>query len=116
MDARGALSQEGLKVLEAAKGIEALARLAESFPSLILLDLMMPELDGFGFIEELRRNDQWNKIPVVVLTAKDLSSDDRVRLEGFTAAVLVKKGQSPDALIREMRDLIQQATGSGVSA
>ena len=51
-----------------------------------------------------------------VLTAKDLSSDDRVRLEGFTAAVLVKKGQSPDALIREMRELIQRATGSGVSA
>jgi hypothetical protein len=53
---------------------------------------------------------------VVVLTAKDISSEDRARLEGFTAAVLVKKGQSPDGLIREMRDLIQQATGSGVSA
>jgi len=113
---RRALSQEGLKVLEAANGIEALARLAESPPSLILLDLMMPELDGFGFIEELRRRDDWNKIPVVVLTAKDISSADRSRLEGFTSAVLVKKGQSPDALIREMRDLIQQATGPGVSA
>jgi PAS domain S-box-containing protein len=113
---RRALSQEGLKVLEAANGIEALARLEESPPSLILLDLMMPELDGFGFIEELRRRDEWRKIPVVVLTAKDISSEDRARLEGFTTAVLVKKGQSPDGLIREMRDLIQQATGSGVSA
>jgi PAS domain S-box-containing protein len=113
---RRALSQEGLKVLEAANGLEALARLAETPPSLILLDLMMPELDGFGFIDELRRRDEWNKIPVVVLTAKDISSDDRSRLEGFTSAVLVKKGQSPDALIREMRDLIQQATGPGVSA
>ncbi len=113
---RRALSQEGLKVLEAANGIEALARLAESPPSLILLDLMMPELDGFGFIEELRRRDEWSRIPVVVLTAKDLSSEDRSRLEQFTSAVLVKKGQSPDALIREMRDLIQQATGPGVSA
>jgi PAS domain S-box-containing protein len=112
---RRALSLEGLKVVEAANGIEALARLAESPPSLILLDLMMPELDGFGFIDELRRSDEWAKIPVVVLTAKDISSEDRSRLEG-TSAVLVKKGQSPDALIREMRDLIQQATGSGVSA
>ena len=112
---RRALSLEGLKVVEAANGIEALARLAESPPSLILLDLMMPELDGFGFIDELRRSDEWAKIPVVVLTAKDISSDDRSRLEG-TSAVLVKKGQSPDALIREMRDLIQQATGPGVSA
>jgi CheY-like chemotaxis protein len=113
---RRALSQEGLKVLEAANGIEALARLAESPPSLILLDLMMPELDGFGFIEELRRSDEWSSIPVVVLTAKDISSEDRARLERFTSAVLVKKGQSPDALIREMRDLIQNATGTGVSA
>jgi hypothetical protein len=113
---RRALSLEGLKVVEAANGIEALARIAESPPSLILLDLMMPELDGFGFIDELRRNEEWSKIPVVVLTAKDISSDDRTRLEGFTSAVLVKKGQSPDALIREMRDLIQQATGPGVSA
>ncbi|HJS75582.1 MAG TPA: response regulator [Vicinamibacteria bacterium] len=113
---RRALSLEGLKVLEAANGVEALARLAESPPSLILLDLMMPELDGFGFIDEIRLHDEWSRIPVVVLTAKDLSSDDRARLEGVTAAVLVKKGQSPDALVREMRDLIQQATGSGVSA
>jgi PAS domain S-box-containing protein len=113
---RRALSLEGLKVLEASNGVEALDRLAESPPSLILLDLMMPELDGFGFIEELRRHDQWSRIPVVVLTAKDLSSDDRKRLEGVTSALLVKKGQSPDALIREMRDLIQQATGPGVSA
>jgi CheY-like chemotaxis protein len=77
---------------------------------------MMPELDGFGFIEELRRHDQWSRIPVVVLTAKDLSGEDRKRLEGVTSAVLVKKGQSPDALIREMRDLIQRTTGPGVSA
>ncbi|HEY7820102.1 MAG TPA: response regulator [Vicinamibacteria bacterium] len=103
-------------MLEASNGVEALARLAESPPSLILLDLMMPELDGFGFIEELRRQDEWSRIPVVVLTAKDLSSDERKRLEGVTSAVLVKKGQSPDALIREMRDLIQQAAGPGVSA
>jgi PAS domain S-box-containing protein len=113
---RRALSLEGLKVIEASNGVEALARIAETLPSLILLDLMMPELDGFGFLSELRGREEWSKIPVVVLTAKDISSDDRKRLEGYTSALLVKKGQSPDALIREMRDLIHQATGSGVSA
>jgi PAS domain S-box-containing protein len=113
---RRALSQEGLRVLEAANGREALERLEESPPSLILLDLMMPELDGFGFIDELRRREDWSKIPVVVLTAKDISIEERSRLSGYTTAVLLKTGQSQDALIREMRDLIQQATGSGVSA
>ena len=67
-------------------------------------------------IDEIRRHDEWSRIPVVVLTAKDISSEDRARLEAVTTAVLIKKGQSPDALIREMRDLIQQATGPGVSA
>ena len=110
------LDDSGYGVTAVASGQEALDRLkAGDRPSLILLDLMMPELDGFGFIEELRGKEEWRKIPVVVLTAKDISSEDRTRLEGCTSAVLVKKGQSPDALIREMRDLIQQATGTGVS-
>ena len=113
---RRALSQEGLRVLEAANGREALERLEESPPSLILLDLMMPELDGFGFIDELRRREDWSKIPVVVLTAKDISVEERSRLSGYTTAVLLKTGQTQDALIREMRDLIQQAVGPGVSA
>jgi PAS domain S-box-containing protein len=113
---RRALSQEGLRVLEAANGREALERLEESPPSLILLDLMMPELDGFGFIDELRRREEWSKIPVVVLTAKDISNEERTRLSGYTTAVLLKTGQTQDALIREMRELIQQAVDSGVSA
>jgi hypothetical protein len=113
---RRALSQDGLKVLEAENGREALERMAESTPSLILLDLMMPELDGFGFIEELRRRDEWAQIPVVVLTAKDVSPEEKTRLQGFAAAVLVKRGLPADALLRDMRELIQQAIGSGVSA
>jgi CheY-like chemotaxis protein len=100
----------------ASNGREALERLEESPPSLILLDLMMPELDGFGFIDELRRREDWSRIPVVILTAKDISTEERSRLTGCTTAVLLKKGQSQDALIREMRDLIQQVVDSGVSA
>jgi CheY-like chemotaxis protein len=113
---RRALAQDGLKVLEAANGREALERLEESPPSLILLDLMMPELDGFGFMAEMRKKEAWSRIPVVVLTAKDISGEERARLQGFASAVLLKKAQSHDALIREMRELIQQAVVSGVSA
>ena len=113
---RRALSQDGLKVVEASNGREALERLSESPPSLILLDLMMPEMDGFGFIAELRKDDQWDDIPVVVLTAMDLSAEDRQRLEGCATAVMFKKEQSQDILIREMRDLIQRNLESEVSA
>ena len=77
---------------------------------------MMPELDGFGFMEEMRKNEQWRPIPVVVLTAKDITATERARLQGFATAVLLKKEQSQDALIRDMRELIQQVVGSEVSA
>ena len=105
---RRALSQDGLKVLEATNGREALERVAQTVPSLILLDLMMPEMDGFAFIEELRSNDEWSRIPVVVLTAKDVTREEHARLQRSTM-VLLKKSQSHNALIREIRALIQKA-------
>ncbi|TDI47421.1 MAG: response regulator [Acidobacteria bacterium] len=112
---RRALSQDGLKVLEATNGREALERIEQSPPSLILLDLMIPEMDGFAFIEELQSNDDWSRIPVVVLTAKDVTPEEQARLQGSTT-ILLKKGQSHEALVREMRDLIHKAVGVEVPA
>ena len=112
---RRALSQDGLKVLEAANGREALERVEQSLPSLILLDLMMPGMDGFGFIEKLRRKEEWRRIPVVVLTSEDVTPEEQARLQSSTT-ILLKKGQSHDALMREMRELIQKAIGVEVPA
>ena len=69
-------------------------------PHLILLDIMMPEVDGFGFVEGLRERTEWRKIPVVVVTAKDLTSEDFARLNGTVTAVL-QKGRHKD------RDILQ---------
>ena len=55
---------------EAVNGREALERVAENRPELILLDLMMPEMDGFAFLEALRRQEAWRAIRVVVITAR----------------------------------------------
>ncbi|MGH2708399.1 MAG: ATP-binding response regulator, partial [Actinomycetota bacterium] len=66
------LEEEGWVVAEAETGRVALERVAESRPELIVLDLMMPEMDGFAFIEALRQNAAWRSIPIVVVTAKDL--------------------------------------------
>jgi DNA-binding response OmpR family regulator len=79
---RRALEMDGWKVAEAENGRVALTRVEASRPDLILLDLMMPEMDGFEFVEALRRKDAWSGIPVVVVTAKDLSATDRARLDG----------------------------------
>jgi CheY-like chemotaxis protein len=61
-------------------------------PNLILLDLMMPEMDGFAFLRALRAEADWRDIPVVVLTAKDVTAEDRRRLAGRADRVL-QKGQ-----------------------
>ena len=62
-------------------------------PALILLDLMMPEMDGFEFLEKIRKVERWSDIPTVVLTAKDLSERERSFLAERTLLVLSKSGQ-----------------------
>ena len=91
---------------EAENGRVALERVAESQPELILLDLMMPEMDGFEFITELRKTPEWRAIPVVVITAMDLSQEERHRLNGFVTQILQKGAYSRDELLLEVRDLV----------
>ncbi len=58
----------------------ALDRLNASQPDVILLDLMMPEMDGFQLVVELQKHPAWRRIPVIVVTARDLTAEDRARL------------------------------------
>jgi CheY-like chemotaxis protein/anti-sigma regulatory factor (Ser/Thr protein kinase) len=99
---RLALEEDGWKVIEAENGRVALARLAETRPDVIVLDLMMPEMDGFEFLDEMRRRAEWRDIPVLVVTAKDLTAEDRRRLNGDVARVLQKGASELDELLREI--------------
>ena len=87
------LEQDGWKVDEAANGREALARLAETRPDVIMLDLMMPEMDGFEFLDEIRQRVALRDIPVLVVTAKDLTREDRERLTVGVERILQKSGR-----------------------
>jgi signal transduction histidine kinase/DNA-binding response OmpR family regulator len=107
------LAKEGWGVVEAVNGQEALERLAEHRPELILLDLMMPEMDGFAFVEALRYQEAWWSIPIVVITAKDLTPDDHRRLNGYVERILQKGAYSPEELLREVRDLVTTGVRSG---
>jgi len=73
----------------------------------ILLDLMMPEMDGFEFVTEFRRHESWRAIPIVVITARDLSREDRERLNGYVQKILQKGAHDRDALLAEVRELVQ---------
>jgi CheY-like chemotaxis protein len=71
-----------------------------------LLDLMMPEMDGFQFLEEVRTHEEWRSIPIVVVTAKDLTDEDHRRLSASVARVLQKGLYSREEMLREVRDLV----------
>jgi GAF domain-containing protein/CheY-like chemotaxis protein len=103
---RRMLEPEGFAVVEAENGRVALERLHGEPPTLILLDLMMPEMDGFEFVTELRRHEGWRAIPVVVITARDLSGDDRERLNGHVEKILQKGTYDRDQLLAEVRELV----------
>ncbi len=100
------LEKEGWVVQEAENGQVALDRVAENRPSLILLDLMMPEMDGFEFVAQLRRHPEWHSIPVVVLTAKDVTEEERRRLKGYVEKILYKGAQGRDQLMNEVRRMV----------
>ncbi|MDP4003609.1 response regulator [Methylobacterium sp. NEAU K] len=100
------LRREGFPVCEAENGLHALETLEAERPCLVLLDLMMPEMDGFGFLRALRARSDWRDIPVVVLTAKDITAEDRRRLAGQADRVLAKGTTGLGELARELRALI----------
>jgi CheY-like chemotaxis protein len=93
-------------VVAAENGVRALETLAAERPCLVLLDLMMPEMDGFGFLRALRARPDWRDIPVVVLTAKDITAEDRRRLAGQADRVLAKGTTGLGELARELRALM----------
>ncbi|HEX8395739.1 MAG TPA: response regulator, partial [Longimicrobium sp.] len=100
------LQAEGWSVNEAANGRAALESMARELPRLILLDLMMPEMDGYQFTEEVRRHPEWHAVPIVVVTSQDLSRADRARLSGNVQLVFRKPGEAPEKLLHRVRELI----------
>ncbi len=100
---RRTLEHDGWRVIEAENGRQGLLALEHSLPDLILLDLMMPELDGFSFVESLGASPAWAGVPVVVLTAAELTADERRRLQGHVRQVLQKGAMNRDELAREIR-------------
>jgi CheY-like chemotaxis protein len=99
------LEKHGWVVTEASNGAAALKLMEQGTPELILLDLVMPEMDGFEFIAQLRQRDEWCSIPVIVITAKDLSPEDRRRLNGDVERVLRKQAYSYADLLNELNRL-----------
>jgi signal transduction histidine kinase/CheY-like chemotaxis protein len=103
---RRTLEGEGWVVQEATNGRQALDSIARHQPALILLDLMLPEVDGVQLIDELRTTIAGRSIPIIVLTARDLSPIERRRLDNSVSQILQKGAYSRDELLRQVCDLV----------
>jgi CheY-like chemotaxis protein/anti-sigma regulatory factor (Ser/Thr protein kinase) len=106
---RRALDSAGHEVIEASGGAEALILIDSRAPRLIVLDLMMPEVDGFDVLEHLRSRHRLQQIPVIVVTAKSLTPEERLFLQGATRRVIEKTGFNRDELLEAVRDRVTEA-------
>lgn len=106
------LEREDWPYKTAGNGKQALEVLGNhGIPDLIFLDLMMPEMDGFEFLKVLRQNPEWQNIPVIVVSAKDLTASERLEL-GDTVQSIHQKGQlDREELLEEVQDFIEITAG-----
>ena len=99
------LRTNGFELREAASGEEALAEIASRTPDALILDLVMPGLDGFAVLERLQDNPETRLLPVIVLTARRLSSEERRLLSDRTISLLEKSAYSPS----DLREIVARA-------
>lgn len=102
------LGTQGINMLEAGNGYEALAVMESTVPDLILLDLMMPEMDGFRFSEEVKKRDEWKEIPIIVLTARELTPEDMKRLSGNVEKVYERKGIDFESFLFDIQSIVSR--------
>jgi signal transduction histidine kinase/DNA-binding response OmpR family regulator len=114
------LMRDGWEVSEAANGRLGIASLVQSRPDVIMLDLMMPEMNGFEFLVEMRGKAEWRDIPVLVVTAKDLTAEERAQLNGHVERVMDKGSAELAELLGEIGQVLevsiarrQDGTGEG---
>ncbi len=110
---RGMVERAGWECLTATNALQALAILEDRIPSLALLDLMMPGMDGFELVAEFQNRPLWRDIPVIVVTAKDITPEDRARLDWPQIQRVVQKGgYGRKELVSMVQDLIGKARGT----
>lgn len=102
---RLALKNSDITLIEAVDGLEALQKIQEQSPDLILLDLFMPRLDGFAVMEAVKANSRTQHIPIVVLSAWP-TGDNRKRTRLAGAADFITKPYEPIELVKRIRELV----------
>jgi signal transduction histidine kinase/DNA-binding response OmpR family regulator len=105
------LEDSGFETVTATTGREAIDRIAEAKPDCIILDLMLPEMDGFEVVHRLSLNPEWQAIPIILITARDLSHEERRALDTGVTRIIQKAGFTRDELLAEIRALATAQPG-----
>jgi hypothetical protein len=112
---RRTLESAGWIVTRAKNGNDALDQLAVGRPDAILLDLLMPQMDGFELLERLQARDDWLTIPVVIITAKELTAEDHRRLNGSVQSIIEKGAYGHDAVLARVKQQLEAAVGQAAA-
>src|SRR5262249_46784318 len=104
---RQLLEGEPYLITTAADGEQALEAIMLQPPNVILLDLLLPRMDGFELLKRLKAQDEYKDIPVIVLTAKLLSIGERDSLKRSVSSVIEKLGLHRETLVQEIRNVLQ---------
>jgi CheY-like chemotaxis protein len=103
------VERAGFSVVEADNGQTAIDAMQDAVPDLVLLDLMMPVMDGFQFIASLRSRTAWRNVPVIVVTAKDLTQSEKDFLNGRVQNVLEKGAYTREQLLELLRTALAES-------
>ena len=106
------LRQTDHLVVTASSGEEALRALDAAPHDIILLDLLMPEMDGFEVVQRIKANPRWRNIPIIVVTAKDLADSDWGFLHRSVDKIIQKSGLAEESLMKEVQSLLREHDAS----
>ncbi len=106
------VAEEGMDAIVAENGAQCMERLKEALPDVMVLDLMMPEVDGFEVLRRVRSDPDVQAVPVIVVTAKDLTDEDRAQLSGNVFSVLTKSDTTSRTLLEELKRLLFELVGA----
>ena len=104
-------SRRAYRIFHARDGWEGLAMARQKRPDLIVADLMMPGIDGFGLVEELKLDPRTRGLPIVVVSAKDISKEERKRLNGHIEAVFQKGSMQPRKFVDQVIQVLEDKNG-----
>ena len=100
------IKSEKIDTILASTGGQCLSMLEDEIPDILVLDLMMPGMDGFDVLDKIRKKKETNDLPVIIVTAKDLTVEDRSRLSGQISSVVAKSDTTQSDLYKEVKRII----------